>query len=151
MAASRKSSWMRVSVAFDIDIVGSGVTCRQRTSSRFVLSVRGYRLVLTLGGNEAFEWSQTEMLNLWLRGVSLQRTNENDNINASVRQVSNNAEQRHVEFMQIIVTEVLWLRHMSRIQPHGDGGSDQSDVTFTQLYFGRVARVQFRGPRPRRH
>ena len=42
---SMKSSWVRVSVTFDIDIVGSSVTCRQRTASRFVLSVRGYRLV----------------------------------------------------------------------------------------------------------
>ena len=42
---------------------------RLRTSSGFVLSVRGYRL-LRLGG-KGFEWSQAENFNLWLRFMAV--------------------------------------------------------------------------------
>ena len=49
------------------------------------------------------------MLNLWFRCVALQRTDKDDNIQASVREIGNSPKQRHVELVQLRATKILSL------------------------------------------
>ena len=65
------------------------------------------------------------MLHMWLRCVTLQSTDEDHNIQASVREISNSAEQRHVELVQFRAAKVFnfGMLHLSM-----DNGPEISNV-----------------------
>ena len=49
------------------------------------------------------------MLDLRLRGVTLQGTDEHHNVNTSVGEIGDSTKQRHVEFVQLWAALVFWL------------------------------------------